>query len=189
MLSALRGGATDNSAWRDFFDRYGSAVFRVARMRGLHHCDADDVVQQVMIAVSTHISGFDYKRDRGKFRQWIRRITERKIVDYFRKCAANKRKINNKVLNALTEECQLAPDKMWEREWQLQDTNWCLDQVAIDVSPRRMEAFRRYVLDGQSARVVALSLEMTEGYVYVTRFYILDLIRKKMNHLRRCAGA
>ena len=80
-----RGDEPRQSAWREFFECYAPPVYRVARLRGLSADDAEDIVQQVMLAVSQHIEGFRYDRDRGRFRQWVRRIAENKIVDLRRK--------------------------------------------------------------------------------------------------------
>jgi RNA polymerase sigma-70 factor (ECF subfamily) len=151
----------------------------VARLRNLEPADADDIVQDVMLAVTAHIGEFRYDRDRGKFRQWVRRIAEAKIIDHYRRKAAQK----NAELEDVHADDRPSFDELWEEEWRLQDLHWCLDQIAADIAPRRMDAFRSYVLEGQPAREIAARLEMTEGYVYVTRYHVLQLIRKKMGQL------
>ena len=151
LLSRLRDDEPGQSAWREFFERYAPAVFRVSRLRGLDEPDADDMVQQVMLAVSEHIKRFVYDRDRGRFRQWVRTIAERKITDHFRK----HKPVVQLGIEHLEDRADDRPsvEELWEQEWRLQDMLWCLDQVTADISPRRMEAFRMYVLDaGPPAR-------------------------------------
>ena len=180
LLCSLAEAGAGQSPWREFFERYAPAIFRVARLRGLAEADADDVVQTVMLDIARHIGGFEYDRDRGRFRQWVRRIAESKICSVFRRHAAEHRRRAN--LEEITE----APptlDALWEEQWQLQDLKWCLDQVALDVSPRRMQAFRLYALEGHSAEDTAAAMSMTPGHVYVVRSQMLRLLRERMKEL------
>ena len=183
LLSRLREDGPGQSAWREFFDRYAPAVFRVSRLRGLNEQDADDLVQQVMLAVSEHIKRFEYDRDRGRFRQWVRTIAERKIADHYRRARPTVSQ-DTAILESKADD-RPTPEELWEQEWQLQDMLWCLDQVSADISPRRMEAFRMYVLDGLSAHEIAGQLSMSEGHVYVTRYHVLGQLRKRMAALER----
>lgn len=181
LLRSLRGD--DSPRWRDFFDQYAPAVYRVAKLRGLGSHDADDVVQQVMLAVSQHIGGFCYDRDRGKFRQWVRRIAENRIIDLHRK--------QQVTFNAGLPEppdTEPTPDEVWEREWRWQDVLYCLDEVAKDLSLRRVEAFRLYVIEGLPAAEVAQRMDMTVGHVYVTRTDVLNRIRARMSALGAAEG-
>lgn len=183
LLEALRGDDPQQSTWRDFFDQYAPAVYRVARLRGLGAPDADDVVQQVMLAVSQHIGGFRYDRDRGRFRQWVRKIAENRIIDLRRKRHAS---LDAGLPEPLDD--GPTPDEVWEREWRWQDILYCLDEVAKDLSLRRIEAFRLYVIEGLPAAEVAKRLDMSVGHVYVTRTQVLNRIRARMSELAAAEG-
>jgi RNA polymerase sigma factor (sigma-70 family) len=180
LLATLRDGP-GQSAWREFFERYAPAVFRVARLRGLDEADADDVVQQAMLAIARHIGTFHYDRDRGRFRQWVRRIAESKIAN-LRRGAPPPR--DAPALDTLPDESPTL-DELWQQEWRIQDLLWCLDQIAVDISPRRMRAFRMYALEGCSAQETAAALDMTVGYVYVTRNQVLNRVRDRLEELER----
>ncbi|MCA9254293.1 MAG: sigma-70 family RNA polymerase sigma factor [Phycisphaerales bacterium] len=180
LIATLGEGPEGQSAWREFFSRYGPAIYRVARMRGLCDEDADDIVQQVMVAISSHISDFQYDRDRGRFRHWVRTIAENKIRQNARR---------GKLPVAPEMDVAGCPDDgpgiedIWKREWQLQDILWCLDQASDDISPRRMEAFRLYAIDGLPASEVASRLDMSVGHVYVVRHLVLNMIRRRIRDL------
>lgn len=185
LIVTLGGDVEATSAWREFFDRYAPAIYRVARMRGLAHDDAEDIVQQTMVSISSHIGDFRYDRDRGRFRNWVRTIAENKIRSMWRKRPASQAGLSQ--LDALPDGAPSVED-LWEEEWRIQDLNWCLDQVERDVSPRRMEAFRKYVLEGIPAEEVARQMEMSVGNVYVTRHTVLSKIRRKAAELNARAG-
>ena len=182
LLGELRAdGVMQQSAWREFFERYAPPVYRVARMQGLDAHDADDIVQQSMLQVARGIGSFRYDADRGRFRSWVRTIAERKIVDLRRRRAVRKAETLNE--NTLAAADTLGLQELWEREWQMQDMLWCLDQVAGDFSPRRMEAFRLYVFEGVSAAEVAKRMEMSVGHVYVVRAQVINKVRARMKVL------
>lgn len=182
LLDTLSNGPEGQVAWREFFERYTPAIYRVSLMRGLPQEDAEDIVQQTMIAISSHISDFEYDRDRGKFRNWVQTIAENKIKALWRKRSmpiAKSEQIRNEPDGGRS------LDDLWEQEWRIQDLLWCLDQVAKDVSPRKMEAFEKYALKGMPAQQVAEELNMTTGNVYVTRHVILNRVREKAKSLDR----
>lgn len=180
LIVTLGGDVETASAWREFFDRYAPAIYRVARMRGLGHDDADDIVQQTMVSISSHIGDFRYDRDRGRFRNWVRTITENKIRSAWRK--RSHAPADDRLLNAISDDAPSVED-VWEDEWRMQDLIWCLDQVERDIPPRKMEAFRKYVLEGLPAEEVARQMGMTVGNVYLTRHTVLGKIRKKASEL------
>lgn len=180
LLATLADGPGGEPAWREFFDRYAPAIYRVACMRGLPHHDAEEIVQQTMVSISSHIGGFHYDRDRGRFRSWVRTIAENKIR------AAWRSQGRGGGAHALAEDlADGSPtlEEIWEDEWRMQDLLWCLDQVERDIAPRKMEAFRRYALEGVPAQEVAREMSMTVGNVYVTRHAVLAKVRAKMAEL------
>jgi RNA polymerase sigma factor (sigma-70 family) len=178
LLGAIRGD--EDEGWQSFYRQYAPAVFRVARMRGLDAHDAEDIVQQVMIETARHIGSFEYREGRGRFRGWVRTITENKIVDAFRR-ARQPMAGDAALAGCAAETCD--PQMQWEQEWKLQDVLWCLGQVAMDISPRRMAAFRMYSIEGRPAAEVAEALSMSVGYVYVTRCQVLGMLRERMQEL------
>ena len=73
--------ASDARAWDEFAAMYREVIFRMARSRGLQDADAEDLVQQVMVAVSAAIERFERDPDRGSFRGWLATIARRAIIN------------------------------------------------------------------------------------------------------------
>ncbi len=179
LLASLRDDA-GASSWREFFEHYAPSIYRVARQRGKSHPDAEDILQQVMLAVSEHIGGCHYDRDRGRFHQWVQRITDSKIKDHYRR---SRPEIRSDEMVAEYADDRPSPADVWEQEWRLQDMLWCLDRIAEDISPRRMQAFRMYVLEGVPVAEIAQKLNMTPGHIYVTRYHLIAMLRERMARL------
>jgi RNA polymerase sigma factor (sigma-70 family) len=182
LLRSLRDRDAPASAWREFFECYAPSVYRVARRRGLGAEDADDVVQQVMLAVSTHLADFRYDRDRGRFRQWIKTITGHKICDFYRHRDATPDRTQLDGLDGYPGPADEAA-ALWDEEWRIQDLRHCLLQVAREIAPKRFEAFELYVLQGVSAEETARRLDMTRTHVYVTRTQVIRRVRELMEEL------
>jgi RNA polymerase sigma-70 factor (ECF subfamily) len=175
LLAKLGDNSLGQSAWRQFFDCYAPAVYRVARVRGFLGPDADDVVQQVMMSMVAHLGDFKYDRDRGRFRNWVRTVAENKIREVKRR-----KKLPQVDIDPNNEP---TTDTIWEEQWRLQDLLWCLDQVGQEISPKRLAIFKMYSIDGVSPTEVAKQMNTSVGYVYVTRHLVLNLIRKKAKAL------
>lgn len=185
LLSRLRHDSATHRAggWRDFFERYAPAVYRVALYRGMKPHDADDVVQQTMLAVSAHIGDFRYERDRGKFRQWVTTVAGNKIRDLLRAQKSREGSCKHVSLEASGYDViddVINDDEVWRREWEAQDLLYFLDRIRDEISPRRYEAFNLYALQGCSAKETAKTMGMSVNHVYVTRTMVIQRIRKLM---------
>src|SRR6266480_7156597 len=66
--------ARDVQAWDEFTRIYQPVVYRLGRARGLQHADAEELVQEAMLAVARAVHAWVPDRRRGRFRDWLRRI-------------------------------------------------------------------------------------------------------------------
>src|SRR5689334_20434806 len=81
LLSRLRN-LDDQESWRTFFNLYWRLVYNVARKAGLDDANAQEIVQETVIAVARQMPEFRYDPERGTFRHWLLRITRRRIIDH-----------------------------------------------------------------------------------------------------------
>lgn len=73
--------AANVKAWDDFVSLYGPAVFRLAKQRGLQAVDAEDLVQDVFIAVARSVEQWLERNNRGSFRAWLLTIARNKAIN------------------------------------------------------------------------------------------------------------
>src|ERR1051325_5230097 len=84
LLSKLRR-LDDNGSWQRFFDTYWKLIYSVARKSGLSDAEAQDVVQETVIAVARKMPEFRYDPAKGSFKQWLLLITRRRTCDHLRR--------------------------------------------------------------------------------------------------------
>src|SRR6185295_18148826 len=75
----------DQEGWRQFFDTYWRLIYSVARRTGLSDADAEDIVQETVLAVAKQMPSFHYDPARGSFKNWLLLITRRRIIQFQRK--------------------------------------------------------------------------------------------------------
>lgn len=109
VLSQVKAGS--EAAWKRFFDTYAGYVYSLASRAGLINSDADEIVQAVFTSLSSP-GGFDgYDRNKGAFRSWLRKRTQWRITDEFRKRASNRLVLNEEFLGSLSADNNL--DECW----------------------------------------------------------------------------
>jgi len=74
----------DSVGWQEFFERYWELIYNVARHAGLNDAEAQDVVQETVIAVARKIGEFNTAPRRGSFKSWLLGQTRWRIGDQFR---------------------------------------------------------------------------------------------------------
>src|SRR5215468_6377937 len=84
LLARLKN-LDDQEGWRDFFDTYWKLIHSVALKSGLTEVEAQEVVQETLIAVSRAIEDFQYQPEVCSFKSWLRLLVRRRIADQFRR--------------------------------------------------------------------------------------------------------
>src|SRR6266478_9048648 len=75
----------DQTSWQEFFDTYWQLIYNVAVKAGLPDAEAQEVVQETVIAVARKIGEFKADPARGSFSAWLMQLTRWRIADQWRK--------------------------------------------------------------------------------------------------------
>ena len=84
LLSRLKD-CDDQEAWRVFFDTYWKLIYNAAIRAKLSEAEAQDVVQETVIAIARKIPEFVYDPSKGSFKTWLMRQTAWRIAGQIRK--------------------------------------------------------------------------------------------------------
>src|SRR5215468_5251900 len=75
----------DEESWQDFFNTYRGLIYGVALKAGLSETEAQEVVQETLIAVAKKMPDFKCDPASGSFKGFLLQITGRRIADQYRK--------------------------------------------------------------------------------------------------------
>ncbi|MFG0330751.1 MAG: sigma-70 family RNA polymerase sigma factor [Phycisphaerales bacterium] len=166
------GEGSDSPAWDEFYRRYGKLIESFATRQGLQAADAQDVVQDVLVALSRSMRDFEYDPSKGKFRSYLKTITLRAVFRKFRqkKAAPAQGLVAGGVDDALHDE---EIDALWETEWRQYHLRQAMRVIDAEFNEQNRTAFRLYVQDGCSAAEVAEALGVSVDQVYQAKSRIL----------------
>lgn len=182
-LLARLSHSADRATWIEFFDRYGALLHGYARSCGLQPVDADDVVQDVLIALMHAMPGFEYDPSRGRFRSYLRTATARAVSAKLRQ---NRSARSLQDLGPADPALQTdADDSAWEEEWRRYHVRIAMRTVEREFCERDRLAFTRYALNGEPVDRTAAELGMTIDNVYQVKSRILRRLSSLIEARRR----
>lgn len=180
LILRLRNPA-DALAWTQFVEIYQPVVYRLARMRGLQHVDAEDLCQQVLTAVSQAIPRWEpgsSSSEKPRFRNWLSRITRNAILNALSRAKPDRGVGSSSVQELLQE----VPDNdeintLMRLEGRLEAFRWAALQVKPEFTDLTWKLFYESTVAGRSAHEVAAACNRSPGAVYVARCRVMQRIK------------
>jgi len=178
LLERLRDGS-DPVVWKDFFDRYWRFAFSIARQRGCTEHTAEEIVQEVMLALFEGKAVFRHDASRGGFRDWLGGVVRNKVGarrrDPAERCRAQ---VGTGIDLSEHGTSRDAPDALCEAAFDQALLAFLLDRVRSEVHPRTYQAFEAVALGGCSGVEAARLTGMTRNAVYQARKTVLRRLRE-----------
>lgn len=182
----------DEASWQDFFKIYENLIRGVALQSGLSQAEAQDVVQETMMAVAKNIPDFKYDPAVCSFKTWLLNMTRWRITDQIRKRGP----AHGNSLPGLTdtpdtqttaELIDPAGDKLnaiWEHEWEKRLLDAAVSNVKRRLEPEKYQLFDFYVNKGWDPEKVARSFNVSANQVYLAKSRIEKLIAEEVERIR-----
>jgi RNA polymerase sigma factor (sigma-70 family) len=173
--------AQNAQAWEEFARLYQPVVYRLARRRGFQHADAEELIQEVMLAVARAVEGWDPDVARGRFRDWLHRIARNLMVNFLTR---RKHQVwgtgNTDAQRMLEAECDAdsAVTQMFEVEYRREAFRVAARRVQGVVKESTWQAFWLSTIDDLPAGDVARQLGMSVGSVYIARSRVMARLRR-----------
>ena len=197
----------DQTSWRDFFDTYGQLLYNVAIKAGLSDTEAQEVVQETVIAVARKIGEFKAEREEGSFSAWLMQLTRWRIADQVRKrvkggvqasawaaggggAGTLKRGLQREddgstgPMERIADPGGVGLEAVWEAEWEKHVLAAALERVKRQVSPRQFQMFELQVGQKLSVRETARTLQVSVASVYMARHRVGRRVRKAVTALK-----
>lgn len=171
-------------AWEKFFRQYAKCIIRYACGHGLSTQDAQDVLQETMVALMRKIDSFDYDPKRGKFRFFLLGIVHFCCMNSIRRATRR-----GEVLTPLHRFPETALDAPpWQRMedcWEESVRQEAFARVMADpaVAGRSMEIFKAYALQREEPAEVARRFGVKPNAVYQIRNRMIQRLKKEIAFL------
>jgi len=181
LIVRLRG-EPDAAAWAEFVRLYRPVVVRLARRRGLQDADADDLAQQVLLAVALAVQRWDPDPARGRFRAWLRRIAENCALNALTRRPPDRAGGGTAELERLAELPVPDGEDTLElrQEYRRQVFAWAADAVRVEFQAATWQAFWLTAVVGLDAETAGRQLGKNPGAVYTARCRVMKRLREKV---------
>lgn len=178
--------AADVEAWDEFVLIYEPLILRLGRRHGLQEADAEELVQEVFLAVSRAVSRWNGDPARGRFRGWLFRIARNLLINVLTRRRFQVIGSGDSAMRRLLDE-QAAPSNGESRELDLELRRELFRraaQVVRDtVSETTWQAFWQTSVEARPIADVAQALGITVGGVYIARSRVMARFRDEVRRL------
>lgn len=185
LLGRLKEAGPDSEHWRTLQKIYEPWIRRrLRKIPGMHN-DADDLAQEVFLALVRELPRFEWRRT-GSFRAWLRQIAINRARAHWKSRARHRTSQlpdeTDFYLSQLEDpNGDLA--KQWDKEHDKHVFDKLLAAVKPDFAAQTWRAFVKFALDGQPAAEVADELKISENAVLLAKSRILKRLREEAKGL------
>jgi RNA polymerase sigma-70 factor (ECF subfamily) len=183
----------DQSSWQDFFDTYWKLIYGTAIKSGLTATEAEDVVQETMIAVAKHMPSFKYDPALGSFKTWLLNMTRWRITDLLRKrgpfvaghSAPDDDATGTRTVDKVVDPMNLDLDTLWNAEWEKNLLDVAMAKVKRRLDPQKYQIFDLYVNKEWPPEKVAATFGISVDQVYLAKHRTMELIKDEVKKLEQ----
>jgi RNA polymerase sigma-70 factor (ECF subfamily) len=185
LLARLRG-SPEPETWSRLVELYEPLLRAWLRKYDVQDGDADDLVQEVLLAVSKDLGKFDHGGQPGAFRGWLKAILVNRLRNFWR---ARDRRPQARGYPDIDERLAELDDpasgmsQIWNRQHDQYVLRQLLALAEPHFAPTTWKAFCRVALDGARADVVAKELEVSLNAVFIAKSRVLGRLRQEAEGL------
>jgi RNA polymerase sigma factor (sigma-70 family) len=199
LLQRLKDWA-DRDSWQEFFDTYWQLIYNVARKAGLSDVQAQEVVQETVLAVAKNIGGFKADPRHGSFKAWLLQQSRWQIARHFRQVGRegaspmpaaatpgapfpSEDTSGTDTLHRIPDPQGVELERVWDEEWSKHRMAVALERLKQQVSIQQYQIFDLNVLQGVSASDTGRVMGVSAASVYMAKYRVGSLLKKELKKL------
>lgn len=190
LLNRLRR-SPDSESWNRLVLLYSPLIKAWLRRYEVQPNDADDLVQEVLVAVSKDLGRFEHAGQAGAFRGWLKAILVNRLRNFWR---ARDRRPQARVDSDIDARLAQLDDPssemslIWNREHDQYVLRQLLTLAEPHFEPATWTAFCRVALDGKKSDVVAEEMGISINTVCLAKSRVLRRLRQESEGLVESAS-
>jgi RNA polymerase sigma-70 factor (ECF subfamily) len=185
LLNRLRH-APEAESWNRLVELYKPLIRAWLRKYDVQDSDAEDLVQEVLLAVSKDIAKFEHKGQPGAFRAWLKGILVNRLRNFWRardrrreaRCGSD---IDERLAELEKPTSELS--QLWNEEHDRYVLRQLLELVKPHFAPNTWTAFYRVALKGERPRDVASEMQISLNAVVTAKSRVLSRLRQEAEGL------
>ena len=179
LLVQVRSAA-NREAWDEFCMTYRPVIYRLARHKGLQDADAQDLAQQVLMAMAAAVGTWEKSHEAVRFRHWLRRVARNAILNVLSRQPQDRAAGGSSVQELLLEQPADDPQTAAQIEVEYRRELYlrAAKIVRSDVEPETWRAFELTVIEGRPIDEAAAELDKPVGTIYAARSRIMRRLRQ-----------
>ena len=148
----------------------------------MQDADAEDVAQQILVAIAKAVEEREHDPKRAKFRTWLHRVAHNAILNALTRSKPDRGSGDSALLAVLNgQELHSGPDSNLVRlEYRREVFRWAARQVRQEFQQATWDAFWLTAVEGQSVDAVAHELGKNPGAIYAARSRVMQRIQQKV---------
>ena len=185
LLERLRH-SPENESWTRLADLYTPMIRSWLRRYDVQDSDANDLVQEVLLAVSKDLSKFEHAGQAGAFRGWLKAILVNRLRKFWRSRDRRPQSRGDSDIDArlaLLDDPSSGMSQIWNREHDAYVLRQLLSLAEPHFARDTWTAFCRVALDGARPDVVAAELGISLNAVCLAKSRVLRRLRHESEGL------
>jgi RNA polymerase sigma-70 factor, ECF subfamily len=185
LLARLRR-SPESESWNRLVGLYAPLIRTWARKYDVQDCDVDDLVQEVLLAVSKDLGKFEHGGQPGAFRAWLKAILVNRLRKFWRARDRRPQARGDSDIDARLAQLD-DPASELSQIWNRQHDQYVLRQLLALAEPhfaaKTWKAFCRVALDGAPPDVVAEEMGISRNAVIIAKCRVLSRLRQQSEGL------
>lgn len=179
LLARLQ--AEDGSApWQRLFELYHPLLIGWLKKYDVQSTDAEDLAQEVLLAVCKSLPSFEHSGRAGAFRSWLRTILVNRLRSFWRTRDRHPRPLAGSSIQqrlAQLEDPASAMSQLWNQQHDRHVLKRLLEIVRSQFSAKTWDIFTRVAMHGEKADLVARETEVSLNAVFIAKSRVLSQLR------------
>lgn len=178
---------TDDSVnWNRLVKLYSPLLRQWLRKYDVQASDADDLIQEVLLAVSKDLKSFDHNGRPGAFRTWLRTILAHRLRNFWRSRGRRPQARGDSDIDRRLDQLEDPASELsaiWDQQHDKYVAQQLLSMTQSSFEPRTWTAFRRVALEGARPDAVAKELGVSLNAVFIAKSRVLSRLRQEADGL------